>query len=106
MTENAEAAPGPARWGGRILSVMPRYDFRCVACGTEFEALVGFSEQPACPECSAAEVQRLFSPIAGPMTTGLRGGDARRSNANRRVREELRQEGFRNQREQRAQDKG
>jgi putative FmdB family regulatory protein len=85
---------------------MPRYDFRCVACGTEFEALVGFSEQPACPECSAGEVQRLFSPIAGPMTTGLRGGDARRSNANRRVREELRQEGFRNQREQRAQDKG
>jgi hypothetical protein len=40
------------------------------------------------------------------MKTGLRGGDARRSNATRRVREELRQEGFRHQREQRAQEKG
>jgi putative FmdB family regulatory protein len=90
----------------RILSVMPRYDFRCLACGSEFEILVGFSEQPACPGCGAAELQRLFSPIAGPMKTGVRGGDARRSDARRRVREELRQEGFRQQREQRAQEKG
>jgi hypothetical protein len=39
------------------------------------------------------------------MKTGLRGSDARRSNASRRVREELRHEGFRHQREQRAQEK-
>jgi putative FmdB family regulatory protein len=85
---------------------MPRYDFRCLACGVEFEALVGFSEQPVCAGCGAAELQRLFSPIAGPMKTGLRGSDAQRSNASRRVREELRQDGFRHQREQRAQEKG
>lgn len=80
---------------------MPRYDFRCLACGTEFEARVESSERPTCANCGSADLQRLFSPIAGPMKTGLRGGDARRSDANRRVREELRQEGFRNQREQR-----
>jgi putative FmdB family regulatory protein len=85
---------------------MPRYDFRCLACGTEFEALVGFAEEPACAACGAAEVQRLFSPIAGPMKTGLRGGDARRSDDKRRVREELRHEGFRRQREKRAQENG
>jgi putative FmdB family regulatory protein len=84
---------------------MPRYDFRCLECGVEFEALVGFSERPDCVSCGAADLQRLFSPIAGPMTIGLRGGDARRSNATRRVREELRQEGFRHQRDQRAQEK-
>lgn len=85
---------------------MPRYDFRCLACESEFEALVGFSDRPACTSCGSTDLERLFSPIAGPMKTGVRGGDARRSNATRRVREELRQEGFRKQREQRAQDQG
>ena len=80
---------------------MPRYDFRCLTCGNEFEALVRVSEQPACTACGAVDLQRLFSPIAGPLKTGLRGGEARRSNATRRVREELRQEGFRKQREAR-----
>jgi putative FmdB family regulatory protein len=84
---------------------MPRYDFRCLACDNQFEALVGFSEHPACTECGGADLERLFGPIAGPMKTGLRGGDARRSDATRRVREELRQEGFRNQRGQRAREK-
>jgi putative FmdB family regulatory protein len=91
---------------GGILTSMPRYDFRCLACGIEFEAHVGFSETPACTGCGAADLERLFSPIAGPMKTGLRGSDARRSNATRRVREELRQEGFRHQREQRVQGQG
>jgi putative FmdB family regulatory protein len=105
VPEGARAAPVQRR-GDRILSAMPRYDFRCLACGVEFEALVGFSEQPACAGCGAADLQRLFSPIAGPMKTGLRGSDAQRSNATRRAREELRQEGFRHQRERRAQEKG
>jgi putative FmdB family regulatory protein len=81
---------------------MPRYDFRCLACRSEFEALVEFSERPTCASCGSAELQRLFSPIAGPMKTGLRGRDAQRSDATRRVREELRQEGFRKQRERRS----
>jgi putative FmdB family regulatory protein len=85
---------------------MPRYDFRCLACGTEFEALVGFAEQPVCARCGARDLERQFGPIAGATKTGLRGGDARRSNATRRVREELRQEGFRRQREQRTQKPG
>jgi hypothetical protein len=50
---------------------------------------------------SLGKVIALPCPIAGPMKTGLRGSNARLSNAARRVREELRQEGFRHQREQR-----
>jgi putative FmdB family regulatory protein len=79
---------------------MPLYDFECQNCGERFEALVAISDLPACPVCASTDLERLYGPIAAPFTTGLRGGDARRSNAKRRVREELRQEGFRKQREQ------
>jgi hypothetical protein len=60
------------------------------------------SEQPACPSCGAPDPNRLFSPIAGALKTGLRGTAARRSNATRKAREEQRREGFAKQREQRS----
>jgi putative FmdB family regulatory protein len=63
---DAAAAEPVRRCCGRILLAMPRYDFRCLACGIEFEALVGFSEQATCAGCGAADLERLFSPIAGP----------------------------------------
>jgi putative FmdB family regulatory protein len=85
---------------------MPIYDFECLSCGERFEALVATSERPACPACAAPEPKRLFSPISGPLTTGLRGGDARRSNATRRAREEQRREGFAKNREERKQRGG
>jgi putative FmdB family regulatory protein len=78
---------------------MPIYDFRCSSCGEVFEVMVSVSERPPCPACAASEPERLFSPIAAPPKTGLRGLAARRSNDTRRVREELRQDGFRKQRE-------
>jgi putative FmdB family regulatory protein len=81
---------------------VPRYDFECRACGGRFEALVAVSEQPACPSCGAPDPNRLFSPIAGALKTGLRGAAARRSNATRQAREEQRREGFAKQREQRG----
>jgi hypothetical protein len=45
----------------------------------------------------------LLGSFAGPFGVGLRGGDARRSDAARRAREEQRQEGFARQREERKQ---
>jgi putative FmdB family regulatory protein len=89
-------------WDLSSLSV-PRYDFKCGTCGAQFEALVAMSEQPACTRCGAPDPVRLFSPIAGPLKTGLRGVAARRSNATRQAREDQRREGFAKQREQREQ---
>jgi putative FmdB family regulatory protein len=71
---------------------MPLYDFICRACGQTFEARAAVEEVPACPDCGAAETERQLSPFAGPFTVGLRGGSARRSNAQRQAREEQRRE--------------
>jgi putative FmdB family regulatory protein len=79
---------------------MPLFDFECRSCGNVFEELVASADSPAsCPACDSAEVERLFSSIAAPRKTGLAGAQARRSNADRRVREEKRWNGFRAQRE-------
>ena len=40
---------------------MPLYDFRCRACGHEFEALVRPPAGPACPACASADLERLLS---------------------------------------------
>lgn len=70
---------------------MPLYDFRCPACDERFEARAGADELPPCPRCGAP-VERVVSGFAGPFTVGLRGGDARRSDAARRARVEQRRE--------------
>ena len=79
---------------------MPTYDFKCGQCGLEFDAFVEVSRLAACPACGTPDAKRLYRPIAPPARTGLRGLEAKRSNDSRRVREELRQDGFRKQREQ------
>ena len=72
---------------------MPLYDFVCSACGQRFEALIPSPAEPAeCPACGSGEVQRVFTPFAGPFTVAPRGLAARRSDDQRRVREEQRQE--------------
>jgi len=40
---------------------MPLFDFRCRACGEEFEALVRPPVEPACPACAATDLERLLS---------------------------------------------
>jgi putative FmdB family regulatory protein len=40
---------------------MPIYDYKCRACGHQFEKLVRLDEAPACPVCQAADPERLFS---------------------------------------------
>ena len=85
---------------------MPIHDFKCRACGEEFEELVRGDDAPACPACGEGGAERLLSPIARPHKFGLRGGDARKSNSSRASREQRRQEGFAKQREQRKQGGG
>jgi putative FmdB family regulatory protein len=82
---------------------MPLYDFRCRACGAQFEELTSVDAAPPCHACGSTDVQRLLGSFAGPFTVGLRGAAARRSNAVRHAREQQRQEGFARQREQRKQ---
>jgi len=86
---------------------MPLYDFQCDTCGEVFEELTG-AEAPAppCPVCGSVEVRRKLGSFAGPFTVGLRGAEARRSNAVRHAREEQRREGFARQREERRQNGG
>jgi len=80
---------------------MPLYDFSCHACGNRFEARTPSDQLPPCPECRSADTERLLSPFAGPFTVAPRGLAARRSNAERRVREEQRQERREERRRQR-----
>ena len=43
---------------------MPLYDFRCRACGREFETLVRPQSTPECPECHGQDLERLPSTFA------------------------------------------
>lgn len=47
---------------------MPLYDYRCSACGQQFELLVRSSTQPACPHCAATALERLVS-LTAPQGT-------------------------------------
>jgi putative FmdB family regulatory protein len=85
---------------------VPIYDFECGACGERFEALVAAAERPACPVCATPDPARLFSPIAGPLKTGVRGSAARRSDSGRHSRDEQLREGLANKRELRKQSGG
>ncbi len=40
---------------------MPIFDFRCNACGQQFERLVSAASAPSCPHCGAVDLQRLLS---------------------------------------------
>jgi putative FmdB family regulatory protein len=41
---------------------MPTYEYKCDACGNDFEELQGFSEEPLtkCPKCKKKKLRRLF----------------------------------------------
>jgi putative FmdB family regulatory protein len=67
---------------------VPIYEFECTGCGERFEELVKADEMPACPSCGEREVERRLSGQFAHLRIGLRGADARRSEAKRRDRRE------------------
>jgi putative FmdB family regulatory protein len=40
---------------------MPIHDYRCSACGQQFELLVRSSTTPACPHCASTALDKLVS---------------------------------------------
>lgn len=40
---------------------MPLYEYRCGACGAEFEFLVRSNTTVACPDCGSVSLERLIS---------------------------------------------
>ena len=49
---------------------MPIYNYRCTACGTEFERLVRAETRVTCPECDGRKLERLMSLTARPAGAG------------------------------------
>jgi putative FmdB family regulatory protein len=43
---------------------MPLFGYHCIGCDTEFETLVMGSEQPMCPECGSAALEKLLARVA------------------------------------------
>jgi putative FmdB family regulatory protein len=39
---------------------VPLYDFKCLACGEQFEALV-LKNEPSCPACQGHQLEQLIS---------------------------------------------
>jgi putative FmdB family regulatory protein len=88
-------------YGANVESV-PIYEFECAKCGARFEELVPLGETAPCPQCKSSEVERRYSPISeGRVPVGLTGRAAAKSNAERKAREERRQEKFAADREKR-----
>ena len=58
---------------------MPLYDFRCRACAATFEALVRPGHAPACPSCTATDLERLVSSLSVSVRSGGLSNAARRA---------------------------
>lgn len=43
---------------------MPIYEYRCLTCGHQFEALVRATDTPACESCHGTDLERLLSMFA------------------------------------------
>jgi putative FmdB family regulatory protein len=44
---------------------VPIYEFKCRACGSDFEELVfGSAEGVECPKCASTDIERLMSAFA------------------------------------------
>ena len=71
---------------------VPVYEFECEGCGERFEELAKPGQGAACPACGGAG-RRVYSQVA-TLRHGLHGGEARRSDAQRKAREDVKREQF------------
>lgn len=64
----------------RYVLAMPIYEYKCDACGHEFELLVRGDMQPSCEKCASESIKRLLSlpSIKSETTRGLAMKAARR----------------------------
>jgi putative FmdB family regulatory protein len=69
---------------------VPIYEFACEACGERFEELTRPGDGARCPACGGAGA-RVYSQVA-TLKLGLRGGEAKRSEATRRDARERKRE--------------
>jgi putative FmdB family regulatory protein len=62
---------------------VPIYDFKCLDCGEQFEALVLKGNTPACPACQGARLEQLISMFSVDSATIRQGNiqQARKQNA-------------------------
>jgi putative FmdB family regulatory protein len=58
---------------------VPLYDFRCRACGAEFEALVRPPQEPACASCGSVDLERLVTGFSFSVRSGGLSPAARRA---------------------------
>jgi putative FmdB family regulatory protein len=82
---------------------MPLLEFECERCSARFEELVREERVPACPECGAGEVRRLYSPIGRAGAVRMSRGQRRDSDLRRSEREVARREQFSERRKARRQ---
>jgi len=43
---------------------MPLFEYRCLACDSQFELLIRGSAVPVCPSCGATTLERMLSMFA------------------------------------------
>ena len=49
---------------------MPLYEYRCLSCSAEFEALVRTGERVTCEKCGAEQLEKLFSRVSARVGGG------------------------------------
>jgi len=64
---------------------MPLYEFRCLSCGHQFEALVRPPEVPTCERCHGTELERLLSMFAVSSESTRQASLSRAREANKKV---------------------
>jgi putative FmdB family regulatory protein len=64
---------------------MPLYEYRCLTCGHEFEALVRPPEVPTCENCHSAELERLLSMFAVSSDSTRQASLSKARKANKKV---------------------
>jgi len=75
---------GPGRSETRTtINPVPIYEFACRSCGHRFEELVGShvgldAADVSCPECGAADVERLLSTSYAPLQRQMTPNERRR----------------------------